>query len=114
MGLENTDHIAALLLFLSVNLFGGMFLGRLTKPNIPWYNQLNQPSFRPPNWLFGPVWTVIYSMVAVSGWRIYIKDEFNGVPMAAYITQLLFNFVWTLLFFVWKQLFLGIIDIALL
>ncbi len=62
------------------------------------YNTLQQPSWAPPSWLFGPVWTVLYAMIAVSGWLVWRKVGV-GKEIAVYSAQLVLNAIWTPLFF---------------
>ncbi len=66
-----------------------------------WYERLAKPAWRPPNWLFAPVWTLLYVMIAVSGWLVWRTDGFAGaaLPLAVYALQLLLNAAWTPLFF---------------
>jgi tryptophan-rich sensory protein len=66
-----------------------------------WYEHLKKPSWRPPNRLFTPVWTVLYVMIAVSGWLIWREAGFDGaaLPLAIYALQLVLNPAWTPLFF---------------
>jgi len=75
---------------------------------------LIQPSFRPPNWLFAPAWTVLYLMIAFSGWHLYVNAQFTGVRAVVYGIQLVFNFLWTFIFFGCHQMFIALIDIVLL
>ena len=79
-----------LAVLLSINLLGGYILGRITAANLDWADHLIQPSFRPPNWLFAPVWTTLYIMIAFSAWRVYTDGKLNGVRLAAYIVHLVF------------------------
>ena len=62
------------------------------------YAQLAQPSWAPPSWLFGPVWTALYIMMAISGWLVWRKVGF-GAAIIAYGVQLVLNAIWTPLFF---------------
>ena len=62
------------------------------------YQTLQQPRWAPPSWLFGPVWTVLYAMIAASGWLVWRKTGV-GKEIAAYAAQLVLNAVWTPLFF---------------
>lgn len=55
-------------------------------------------SFTPPAWLFGPVWTVLYVLIAVAGWRVWQRDR-TGWPMKLWLAQLALNFLWTPVFF---------------
>jgi translocator protein len=57
-----------LALFIALVLGGGTLIGLMTLPG-EWYAGLAKPPFNPPNWIFAPVWTLLYIMVAVAGWR---------------------------------------------
>jgi benzodiazapine receptor len=62
------------------------------------YNSLKQPAWAPPSWIFGPVWTVLYVMIAVAGWLVWQRVGFSA-PVWVYAAQLVLNAVWTPLFF---------------
>ncbi|ALA17740.1 MULTISPECIES: TspO/MBR family protein [unclassified Chelatococcus] len=81
-----------------------------------WYERLKKPAWRPPNRLFAPVWTVLYLMIAVSGWLVWREAGFAGaaLPLAVYALQLLLNAAWTPLFFGLHRPDLGFVDIVLL
>ncbi len=66
-----------------------------------WYRELCKPSWRPPDWLFGPVWLVLYIMIAVSGWLVWQADSSDGVTAAlvVYALQLVLNGLWSVIFF---------------
>ncbi len=67
----------------------------------PWYRALNKPTWQPPDWLFGPVWTVIYALTAVSAaaaWRAS-DAKARRVVVALYGANAVLNVVWSLLFF---------------
>jgi tryptophan-rich sensory protein len=74
-----------------------------TTPQIPtWYAGLTKPGFTPPNWLFGPVWTVLYGMMAYAAWRILSLPV--GTPgrlgaLAVFFAQLALNAAWSWAFF---------------
>ena len=59
-----------LFLFLLLVVGGGSVVGMTNMPG-EWYEGLVKPSFNPPTWVFGPVWTVLYIMIAVAGWRTF-------------------------------------------
>jgi tryptophan-rich sensory protein len=73
-----------------------------TLPQIPgWYAGLNKPGFTPPNAVFGPVWTVLFLMIALSGWLVWRRVGLAGArtAFALYGFQLVLNALWSVLFF---------------
>ena len=82
--------------FLAVVLGGGLTIGSLTRPD-DWYAALAKPPFNPPGWVFGPVWTLLYIMIAVAGARTY--EAATGRKMGLWIAQLALNFLWSPVFF---------------
>jgi tryptophan-rich sensory protein len=99
----------SLILFLALVLGGGLVLGILTTPG-EWYAGLAKPSVNPPAWLFGPVWTLLYILIAVAGWRIWQRD-LSGWPMKLWWAQLVLNFLWTPVFFAAHKLGLALVVI---
>jgi tryptophan-rich sensory protein len=89
--------------------------GALFQPG-DWYERLAKPSWRPPNQLFAPVWTMLYLAIAVSGWLVWSKVGFAGatLPFAIYALQLALNATWTPIFFGLHRPDLGFLNIALL
>lgn len=81
-----------------------------------WYERLAKPSWRPPNWLFAPVWTILYLTIAVSGWLVWRKSGFAGaaLPLAIYLVQLVLNAAWTPIFFGLRRPDLAFIEIVML
>lgn len=81
-----------------------------------WYSTLIKPSWTPPAWVFGPVWSILYAMIAVSGWLIYQANHSRQriVALIFYSIQLFLNFIWSFLFFSLRSPILGFIDILLL
>jgi benzodiazapine receptor len=91
------NHRPALIMFLVLVVGGGLVIGSLTAPG-DWYARLAKPSFNPPGWIFGPVWTLLYILVAVAGWRAWQQDR-SGWPMRLWWAQLGLNFLWSPVFF---------------
>lgn len=87
----------SLALFLVLVIGGGVLIGYLTPPD-DWYARLDKPPFNPPGAVFGPVWTVLYALIAVAGWRTW-QRSFSGRPMKLWWTQLVLNFAWPPIFF---------------
>jgi translocator protein len=80
---------------------------------IEWYPTLNKPSWTPPNWLFAPVWTVLYIMMAVAAWLVWRAGDAK-TALILFAAQLLLNLAWSFLFFGARSPGLGLIDIALM
>jgi benzodiazapine receptor len=82
-----------------------------------WYANLDKPFFNPPGWLFGPVWTVLYILMAVSAglvWQKGLAGPAVRMALALYLVQLVLNALWTPLFFGFEMPLLAFIDIMLL
>jgi tryptophan-rich sensory protein len=76
--------------------------GAVTTPKIDsWYAALAKPSWNPPNWIFGPVWSALYFGMAVSAWLIWQQRGLVGAawPLALFGAQLVLNVLWSCLFF---------------
>jgi benzodiazapine receptor len=79
-----------------------------------WYPTLIKPAFNPPNWLFGPVWTLLYIAMAVAAWRVWRlrgRSNVNG-PAGLYLAQMALNFAWSLLFFGLHRVGAALVDIV--
>ncbi len=75
-------------------------LGAVFMPG-DWYAALRKPAWNPPGWLFGPVWTTLYTMMAVAAWLVWKRGGFvfQRRPLALFLGQLVLNAAWTPLFF---------------
>lgn len=68
-----------------------------------WYQTLAKPSWNPPGWLFGPVWTVLYALMGTAAWLVWKTDHsVRGYALAMFAAQLVLNALWSWLFFGWK------------
>ena len=81
-----------------------------------WYASLKKPSWNPPGWIFGPVWTALYTMMAVAAWLIWRRGCWAAQrrPLTLFLVQLALNAAWTPLFFGWHRPRLAFADIVLL
>lgn len=89
----------------------------LTLPSIPtWYAGLTKPFFSPPNWVFGPVWTLLYAMMAIAFWRVWTLGRGTALQVAvlAFAVQLALNVAWSGAFFALHMPWLALIDIVAL
>lgn len=82
-----------------------------------WYATLNKPSFNPPNWIFGPVWTLLYIMMGIAAGLVWDKGWNNRkvrLGLGAFIVQLLLNALWSVFFFGMQNPVLALADIIIL
>ena len=89
----------------------------LTMPSIgTWYAALNKPSWNPPNWVFGPVWSALYLTMAVAAWMVWRERGFYAamVPLLLFGLQLALNCAWSGLFFAAHRPWLALADIVVL
>ncbi len=97
---------------------GAGFVGSLfTTPRIDtWYANLQKPSFNPPNWLFGPVWTLLFILMGIALFLVWNKGNNPGVRAAIFMfaIQLLFNMLWSIVFFGMRSPLGGIFVIIIL
>ena len=87
-----------------------------TYPNLaPWYAGLVKPSFNPPNWVFGPVWTTLYLLMAFAVWRILRLPAASAGrrwALSLFFAQLALNAAWSWMFFAGRNPLLGLINIV--
>jgi benzodiazapine receptor len=95
--------------------FAASAIGAFFMPG-EWYAQLSKPAWNPPNWIFGPVWTALYLMMAVAAWRIWRLGGFGGQrrPLILFFIQLALNAAWSPLFFGLKEPGLAFAEILVL
>jgi translocator protein len=88
-----------------------MVVGQIaTYPNLaPWYASLTKPSFNPPNWIFGPIWTTLYLLMAFSVWRILRLPDgsMRRTALTLFFIQLALNAAWSWMFFAANSAILG-------
>jgi tryptophan-rich sensory protein len=77
------------------------------------YNALDQPPFAPPGWVFGPVWTLLYVLIALAGWLVWRQVGVDR-SFVAYAVQLVLNGLWTPIFFAGERYQLALVEIVVL
>jgi len=106
-----------LALFVLIPVLVGVTASFATASSVStWYIELNKPFFNPPNWLFGPVWTVLYVLMGVSSYIVYRTPESASrtLSLDTYGFMLVLNFFWSFLFFGFRMPGLAFIEILLL
>jgi len=89
-------NLLALVGFILIT-FCAPIVGAFSPPG-EWYVAINKPAWNPPAWIFGPVWTALYLMMAIAAWRVWRRDGWR-LALWLYFTQLLLNATWTPVFF---------------
>ena len=91
-----------LVIFIAICM-GAAALGAMaTTPEIEsWYKTIEKPSWNPPNWIFGPVWTTLYVMMAIAAWVVWKPAGFKAAaaPLTLFAIQLALNIAWSWIFF---------------
>ena len=105
--------LVSIILPLSLGAIAGMF----TSQSVPeWYATLNRPSFNPPDWIFGPVWTALYVLMGISLFLVWKQDvsKERNLAILIFLFQLLLNFAWSFIFFYFNMIGLALVEIILL
>ncbi|HEY4140791.1 MAG TPA: TspO/MBR family protein [Pseudolabrys sp.] len=92
-----------------------LLLGQLaTFPNLPWHAGLVKPAFNPPNWVFGPVWTTLYALMAFAAWRVWRLPHSTAhrTALILFYVQLALNAAWSWMFFAAHSPSLGLVNIG--
>jgi len=100
--------IAFLAVTFAVAAFGAQFM-----PG-PWYEALAKPGWTPPPWLFGPVWTVLYIMIATAAWLVWLRRPRISAPLVVWAAQLALNGIWSWVFFGLQRPGLAALEIVVL
>jgi translocator protein len=108
------SDITKLVIAILIPLALGAIAGRFTAQAVPdWFASLNRPSFSPPNWIFGPVWTVLYILLGISLFLIWkqIPSKQRNNALWIFSLQMFLNFIWSFVFFYFHQIGLALIVI---
>ena len=99
----------------------GLVSGLMTADEINnWYSTLNKPSFNPPNWLFGPAWTTLYTLMGISFGLVWNKLEEKGFKLfdlrgnSLFFIQFILNLAWSTIFFSWHHIGIALVEIIVL
>jgi benzodiazapine receptor len=113
---RSIPDIVKFLIILIICLAAGLFGSLLTAPALAaWYSALEKPFFTPPDWLFAPVWTLLYVLMSISAtlvWRSGHTETRNA--LGTFSVQLILNALWSLAFFGLRSPFVGLIEIIFL
>ncbi len=111
------SNIAKLIFSLIIPLSIGAVAGMFTSQSVPtWYASLNKPSFSPPNWVLGPVWTTLYILLGISFFLIWKENpsKQRNLAITVFAIQMLLNFAWSFIFFYFHLIGAALIEIIFL
>ena len=97
------------ILFIAIVVGIGALSGVSNMPG-EWYQSLEKPFFQPPAWVFGPVWTTLYVLIAIAGARTWLQAPSSG-RMQVWFMQMILNFLWSPAFFGYQSPILGLVVI---
>ena len=98
------------LITFSASAMGGFVTSSFKEP---WYSQIIQPSFSPPSWVFGPVWTTLYFLMSLAIWLFWINFK-NKKVLYIYLVHIFFNAIWSIIFFGFHQIFLAFLNLIII
>lgn len=109
-------QIIALIISLLVSFAAAGIGGMATRRAPEFYAQLSRPSWAPPSEVFGPVWTVLYTLMAIAAWLVWREKGLRAAraPLGLFVIQLAVNALWSWLFFAWRRGALAQIEIIVL
>lgn len=114
---NQSESMKALAAFLLIPLFLGQIVGLLSATQIKgWYKNIRKPSWQPPAFLFGPVWSVLYILMGVGTWQVWKHGGWAAQKdaLSLWVFQLIFNLFWNPLFFLKHDMSLALFDIGVL
>lgn len=106
-----------LVLFVLVCLAAGGLGAIATTPEIDgWYQTIAKPTWNPPNWVFGPVWTTLFVLMGISAWLVWKPQEpkKTSTPLKLFAVQLALNIAWSWIFFRMHLIGWAVVEIAIL
>ena len=109
------NKIVTFILFLIIT-FSASLIGGLATVTFkePWYSQLNKPVFNPPDWVFGPVWTILYLLMTISIWMYWHSKNKEMNTVNIYFIHLVFNATWSIVFFALHNMILALLVLVTL
>ena len=109
----NNKYVSFTLIVLvtfSASAIGGVVISIYKEP---WYSQIIQPTFSPPSWVFGPVWTALYILMSMAVWLNWISIKQKRV-LVIYFAHIFFNGIWSIIFFGFHNIFIALIDLLII
>ena len=104
----------SLFIILSITFIPSIIGGFITSSfKEPWYSEIILPNFNPPSWVFAPVWTTLYILMAIATWKIWI-NFYDKKILNIYFIHLFFNATWSIMFFGFHQILFALINLFII
>jgi benzodiazapine receptor len=112
----NRKHFIGLIISLALTSTAAAIGSRASLRAPEFYATLSRPEWAPPSWLFGPTWTLLYTLMAVAAWLVWRERGLSGarVALGLYAVQLVLNALWSWLFFAWRRGSLAGLEVVVL
>tara|TARA_Y100000996_G_scaffold393262_1_gene356635 strand:+ start:374 stop:841 length:468 start_codon:yes stop_codon:yes gene_type:complete len=109
------NKILSFVLF-SIVTFSASFIGGWVSINLkePWYSTLLKSDYNPPDWVFSPVWTILYFMMTIAIWKFWHSKNRDINTVYIYFIHIIFNTTWSIVFFAFHQIFMALIVLIIL
>ena len=109
------NKILSFILFFIIT-FSASFIGGIVSINLkePWYSTLIKSSLNPPDWVFAPVWTILYLMMTISVWNFWHSKNRDMNTVYIYFIHIVFNTTWSIVFFGLHQIFFALVILIIL
>ena len=104
------SFLIILLITFSASGIGGFITSSFKEP---WYSQIILPTYNPPSWIFGPVWTILYILMSIAIWSAWQKSLDKKI-LKIYFIHLFFNAIWSIIFFGFHNIGLALIDLFII
>ena len=114
---KESRNLVSLFAFIIICLIISGIGGAITASSVEtWYQALEKPIFNPPDWVFAPVWTLLYIIMGIAAWRVWRLRSFEatGKALGVFALQLGFNLAWSFLFFGLQRIDLALVEIVIL
>ena len=109
------NKILSFVLFLIIT-YSASFIGGMATISFkePWYSELVKSNFNPPDWIFAPVWTMLYFLMTLAIWFFWHSEKRDMNTVYIYFIHILFNTTWSVVFFAYHSILLALINLMIL
>jgi len=109
------NKILSFVLFLIIT-YSASFIGGMATISFkePWYSELIKSNFNPPDWIFAPVWTMLYFLMTLAIWFFWHSKKRDMNTVYIYFIHILFNTTWSVVFFAYHNILLALINLMIL